>query len=133
MNIKDLKVGQKVLVNGNGYTEQKFYHPIIQNQIGTIMEIDNEHTPHIGIRFERENRSFRDCNGLCTYGYGWYVNPENIVKILEERPGVKTEISSDISKVTFDVSLEVLKKEYIKTLSEKHKIANELIHLNVTL
>lgn len=133
MKFEDLKVGQKVLVNGNGYTEQKSYHPIIENQIGTIIRLDKGLTHEVGIRFECKNAMYHGCGCLCESGYGWNVHPENIVKILEERPGVKTEISSDISKVTFDVSLEVLKKEYIKTLSEKHKIANELIHLNVTL
>lgn len=132
MKFEDLKVGQRVLVNGNGYEKEMFYHPIIENRIGTIICLDSI-SPMVGVSFDHNDDEFHDCRGKCKNGYGWYVHPENITKILKNPSKNETEEYSNISKVTFDVSLEVLKKEFIKTLSEKHNITKELITLNVNL
>ena len=67
------------------------------------------------------------------YGYSTnFRTKEDLYKFFKMNEK-ETEEPSNISMVTFDVSLEVLKKEYIKILSEKHNITKNLIKLNVTL
>ena len=113
MKFEDLKVGQRVLVNGNGYEKQQNYEPIIENRIGTIIRLVSLHSPGVGVCFDHNDNKFHDCHGKCKDGYGWYVCAEDIVMIHEEPSEKETKESSNISKVTFDVSIEVLKKEYM--------------------
>ena len=84
MKFEDLKVGQRVLVNGNVYSEQLSPHPIIENKIGTIVVLIKTCSHEVGVSFDHNDDKFHDCHGKCKNGYGWYVHPENITKILED-------------------------------------------------
>ena len=84
MKFEDLKIGQKVLVDGNGYKFQHSHHPIIENKIGTIVELNKTLSHEVGVSFVHEDDKFHSCHGNCKFNHGWNVHVENITKILEE-------------------------------------------------
>lgn len=109
MKFEDLKVGQKVLVDGNGYKFQHPHYPIIENKIGTIVVLDRSHSHEVGVSFVHGDNKFHRCLGNCKDNHGWYVNPENITKILEEPPKNETEesIEYDYVELSKDTRLRV--------------------------
>ena len=109
MKFKDLKIGQRVLVNGNGYIEQLSYHPIIENKIGTIVVLDRSHSHEVGVSFVHEDNKFHRCLGNCKDNHGWFVHPENITKILEGPSKNETEepIEYDYVELSKDTRLRV--------------------------
>ena len=67
MEIRDLKVGQRVLC---------------RKEYGTIIELIN--SDKVGIKFDKKRSIYHSCNGRCEFGYGWYVNSVDITRIPEE-------------------------------------------------
>ena len=108
MKFEDLKVGQRVLVNGNGYEKEMSYHPIIENRIGTIICLDSI-SPMVGVSFDHTDDIMHSCNGYCKDKHGWFVYPENIAKILEEPSKKKPEepIEYDYVELSKDTRLRV--------------------------
>ena len=92
MKREDLKVGQRVLYN---------------EKTGTVVDLDYE--KHVGIRFDKKLATMRSCNGKCEDGYGWYVNPEHITKILEGPSKNETEepVEYDYVELSKDTRLRV--------------------------
>ena len=74
MKFEDLKVGQKVLYN---------------NEYVTIIDLDYEGS--VGIKFDKKSSIYHSCNDRCEFGYGWYANPVDITRILEEPSKNETE------------------------------------------
>ena len=109
MKFKDLKVGQRVLVNGNGYSEQLSRHPIIENKIGTIVVLDHSLSHEVGVSFDHEDNKFHNWHGNCKDNHGWFVHPENITNILEEPPKNETEepVEYDYVELSKDTRLRV--------------------------
>ena len=92
MKFEDLKVGQRVLVYGEtGTVIELFYYEIV------------------GIRFDKKSTKYHSCNGKCENGYGLYVNPEKITKILEQPSKNETEepIEYDFIELSKDTRLRV--------------------------
>lgn len=88
MELKDLKVGQRVLFNGRK---------------GTIVDLRYH---DVGIRSDEKYKCYHSCNGKCENGHGWYVHPENITKILEE-PSKKETIEYDFVELSKETRLRV--------------------------
>ena len=109
MKVEDLKVGQRVLVYGNGYSEQLSRHPIIENKIGTIVVLDHSLSHVVGVSFDHKDNKTHRFNGNCKDNHGWFVHPENIIKILEEPPKKETEepIEYDYVELSKDTRLRV--------------------------
>ena len=109
MKFEDLKVGQRVLVNGNGYSEQLSRHPIIENKIGTIVVLYRSLSHEVGVSFDHEDNKFHICHGNCKDNHGWFVHPENITNILEEPPKNETEepIEYELEELPKDTRLRV--------------------------
>lgn len=89
MEFEDLKVGQKVLCH---------------KEYGTIIELN--YNQRVGIKFDKKKAIYHSCNGKCENGHGWYVHPENIVKILEE-PSKKETIEYDFVELSKETRLRV--------------------------
>ena len=93
MKREDLKVGLRVRIN--------WYK---KNKTGTIVDLCNVY--YVGIRFDEMGTKYHSCNGKCENGHGWYVHPENIVKILEE-PSKKETIEYDFVELSKETRLRV--------------------------
>lgn len=74
MKIQDLKVGQRVLC---------------RKDHGTIIELIGR--DKVGIKFDKKRSIYHSCNGRCEFGYGWYANPVDITRIIEEPSKNETE------------------------------------------
>jgi hypothetical protein len=81
--ITEKDIGRKVIVNG-GVSDLLF-----TNSSGKLVNIV-ERVPHFGIYFDTFSVDLHDCDGACEFGFGWYVNEENI-KFVDE------EASTDVS------------------------------------
>ena len=82
MRIEDLKVGQMVKLFNNNET---YCYP--KCLLGSTVEIigiaPNHHMP-ISIKSSEYNTNLHTCDGLCITGFGYYIKPDFIEKIIEE-------------------------------------------------
>lgn len=119
MKFKDLKIGQRVLVNGNGYVYQHSHNPIIENKIGTIVVLDHSLSHEVGVSFDHKDNKMHSCIGNCKDKHGWFVHPENITKILEEPSENETE--------------EPIEYDYVELSKETRLRVSQIINGNVVV
>lgn len=117
MKIEDLKVGHRVLFDGRK---------------GTIIELN--YIQRVGIKFDKKKATYHSCNGKCECGYGWYVNPVDIVKILEE-PSKKETIEYDFVELSKETRLRVSQivngNVIVKDLKVYKKVKKEYTEMSV--
>lgn len=73
MKVKHLHVGARVMARGGHDAKVKK---------GTIRIFEDEN--YIGVEFDNEINGGHDINGKCSYGHGWFIGSDSIVKVLHE-------------------------------------------------
>lgn len=82
MRIEDLKVGQRVkLFNKN---ETYDYPEVLLGSTVEIIGIFPNQIMPISIKSSEYNTDLHTCDGLCITGFGYYIRPDFIEKIIED-------------------------------------------------
>lgn len=108
MMITEKDIGRRVIVNGE--VSRVNFH----NDIGTIIEVNPEAIPMIGIKFDRQIMGLHDCGNMCKWGYGYYVHEHNITFKEDNMKGIRIEtekiVNDDGELVIKILSIKCLKK-----------------------
>ena len=82
MRIEDLKVGQRVKLFNK---RENYYHPkVLMGSTVEIIDIMPENPKPISIKSSEYNADLHTCNGICECGFGYYIRPSFIEKIIED-------------------------------------------------
>ena len=81
MRIEDLKVGQRVKLFNK--SENYDYPKGLLGSTVEIIGINPENSMPISIKAS-ENTDLHTCDGLCKMGFGYYIRPDFIEKIIED-------------------------------------------------
>lgn len=91
-------VGDKVRCIRDYLDDNEF---IFAGCTGTVVVIE-EGSLHVGVRWDHCFETGHDCNGLCGFGHGWFVNECDIELVAED---VVIDVSaSDIDDLLAEVS-----------------------------
>ena len=95
MSFDECKVGDRVVFIGDQAPDGGSVEP---EMTGTICDIYEDLSPHIGVCWDEEIPIGHNCHGNCEIGYGWYVHEYQLELVessqCEMEPATDEEICS---------------------------------------
>lgn len=82
MRIEDLKVGQMIHLFNN--SENCYYPKCLLGSTVEIIDINPKNPMPISIKSSEYNTELHMCDGRCIMGFGYYIRPDFVEKIIED-------------------------------------------------